>query len=84
MARYMGGPRGRRARDALPAPLIASPVSSDREIDEIGDSDEDPTSAILQQNKDEIPDSDDTGSSSQVCFLPIANNFLLTDNMFEG
>lgn len=81
MARYMGGPRGRRGRDGLSAP---SPVSSDREIDEIGESDEDPTSAILQQNKDEIPDSDDTGSSSQVCFLPIANNLLLTDNPFEG
>lgn len=84
MARYMGGPRGRCGRDSLSAPLIASPVSSDREIDEIGESDEDPTSAILQQNKDEIPDSDDTGSSSQVCFLSIASNLLLTDNPFEG
>lgn len=84
MARYMGGPRGRHGRSRLPTPLIASPFSSHREIDEIAESDEDPTNATLQQTKEEIPDSDDTGSSSQVCFLPIANKFLLTDSLFEG
>lgn len=80
MARYMGGPRGRRARRAYP-PLIASPISSHHEMDE---SDEDQTNENLQQTKDEIPDSDDLGSSSQVCFLTIANTFPLTDNAFEG
>lgn len=50
----------------------------------MGESDEHQTNTNLEQTKDEIPDSDDLGSSSQVCFLTIANTFALTDNTFEG
>lgn len=68
MARYMGGPRDRHGRHD-PAPLIVSPIPSDHE----GESDEDQTNTNFNQTKDEIPDSDDFGNSSQVCFLPMIN-----------
>lgn len=82
MARYMGGPRGRRGHRGLPTPLIVSPISSGQETVE---SDEDQTNATLQQTKDEIPDSDNSVSSYLClvfCLLP--KRLSLTDNPFEG
>lgn len=81
MARYMGGPRGRLSR-RVPAPLIVSPTSSDRETD---GSDQDQTNTNAPQDKDEVSDTDDPGSSSQVrVVLPTPHTFPLTDNPFEG
>lgn len=78
MARYMGGPRGPRAR--------VGPRSVHRRAfndDDTDDSNEDRGRLAPEQTRDdEIPDSDDFGSNSQVSCLPFPNALPLADKLY--
>lgn len=78
MARYMGGPRGPRAR--LGPRLIRRRAFNDDDTDDSNEDQGRPTSE--QTRDDEIPDSDDFGSNLQVSSAPFSNALSFADRLY--